>query len=160
LTANRRDAWIEMDFPALNTEPAALPDGLIVGLGVRPKFVGRNRLDYLVELPTAEQVRSMRPDFTALKKIPTRGICVTSRSDITDYDFVSRVFAPGSGIDEDPVTGSAHCYLAPYWQRYLNKSEFVAYQASERGGEVRVCLQDDRAILSGQAVTVMRAELL
>jgi PhzF family phenazine biosynthesis protein len=160
LTASCSGTWIELDFPAIHSEPAAAPEGLAEALGATPHYVGRNRFDYLVELASAEAVRALTPDFAALKKIPVRAVCVTSRSDSPQYDFVSRVFGPGSGIDEDPVTGSAHCYLATYWQQQLGKREFVAYQASARGGVVRVRLVGDRAILGGQAVTVMRAELL
>jgi PhzF family phenazine biosynthesis protein len=164
LTAARNGNWIELNFPAIHDEPAAAPEGLGEALGAQPRYVGRNRFDYLVELESAEAVRALRPDFAALKKVQARAISVTSRSDSAEYDFVSRVFGPGSGIDEDPVTGSAHCYLGPYWQRYLGKSEFVAYQASARGGVVRVRLSSgvngDRVILGGQAVTVMRAEFL
>jgi PhzF family phenazine biosynthesis protein len=160
LTANRSGDWIEMDFPAISNERVAAPAGLAEALGALPRYVGKNRFDYLVELASAETVRNLQPNFSALKKLPVRAVSVTSRSDLPQYDFISRVFGPGSGIDEDPVTGSAHCYLAPYWEKHLGKSEFVACQASARGGEVRVRLKGDRAILGGQAVTVMRAELL
>ena len=160
LTAARRGDWIEMDFPAMGNEAATPPPGLTAALGVEPRYVGRNRFDYLVEVKSAETVRSLCPDFTALKRLPVRGLAVTSRSDSPEYDFVSRFFAPGSGIDEDPVTGSAHCYLGSYWQLRLGKSEFTAYQASARGGVVRVRLNGDRALLGGQAVSVLRAELL
>ena len=101
----------------------------------------------------------MQPDFTALKKLKVRGIIVTARGS-APYDFVSRFFAPGSGIDEDPVTGSAHCCLGPFWASRLGKTEFLAWQASARGGEVRVRLAGDRVLLGGQAVTVLRCELV
>jgi PhzF family phenazine biosynthesis protein len=121
--------------------------------------VGRNRFDYLVELESEVAVRALHPDFAKLRVLNARGIIVTSRSDSPDYDFVSRFFAPGAGIDEDPVTGSAHCCLGPYWQRRLHKTEFVAYQASARGGIVRVRLNGERVVLGGKAITVLRGEL-
>ena len=111
-----------------------------------------------MELDSEDTLRRLKPDFTLLAKIPVRGVIVTSRA--ADYDFVSRFFAPASGIPEDPVTGSAHCCLGPFWSTRLNETEFVAYQASARGGVVRVCLEGDRVLLGGQAVTVLRGELL
>src|SRR6266404_3734779 len=158
LTADRRGDWIEMDFPAKPEEQAAAPEGLVEGLGASPKYVGRNAFDYIVELESEDAVRALRPNHSLLKKIPVRGVIVTSRG--ADYDFISRFFAPGSGIDEDPVTGSAHCCLGPFWAARLGKSEFVAFQASSRGGVVRVQVQGDRVRLGGQAVTVFRAALL
>jgi len=160
LTAQQSGEWIEMDFPAVGYEPIPAPSGLAEALGAPLQYVGHSRFDYLVELPSEEAVRRLQPEHTALRKIDVRGVIVTSRSDQPEYDFVSRFFAPGSGIDEDPVTGSAHCCLAPYWHRRLGKSEFVADQASARGGIVRARLQGDRVILGGQAVTVLRGELL
>jgi PhzF family phenazine biosynthesis protein len=132
---------------------------LAEALGAPLRYVGRNRFDYLVELESEAAVRKLQPDFALLRKIPVRGVIVTSRADSAGYDFVSRFFAPGSGIDEDPVTGSAHCCLGPYWAGRLGKTEFVAYQASARGGVVRVRLNGDRVILGGQAITVLRGEL-
>ncbi len=159
LTADRRGAWIEMDFPAKREEPVPAPPGLAEALGVTPKYVGRNQFDYLVEVEAEEAVRSLKPDHTALAKLPVRGVIVTSRAATHEFDFVSRFFAPGSGIPEDPVTGSAHCALGPFWAARLGKKELVAYQASTRGGVVRVRLADDRVLLGGQAVTVLRGEL-
>jgi predicted PhzF superfamily epimerase YddE/YHI9 len=158
LTAQRAGDWIEMDFPAMPDKQTAAPEGLTQGLGATPKYVGRNAFDYIVELDSEEAVRALRPNFSVLEKIPVRGVIVTSRG--ADYDFVSRFFAPASGINEDPVTGSAHCCLGPFWRSRLNRTEFVAYQASARGGVVRVRLEGDRVCLSGQAVTVLRGELL
>ena len=120
--------------------------------------MGKNKFDYLVEVESEEAVRNARPDHTRLRQVRTRGVILTSRSDSPQFDFVSRFFAPGSGIDEDPVTGSAHCALGPYWEERLQKREFVAYQASARGGMVRVHVEGDRVKLGGQAVTVMRGE--
>lgn len=161
LTADRRDGWIELDFPALAEQPANAPAGLADALGVRPTYVGRNRLDvYLLELDSERILREVAPDFTALKKVEAHGVIVTSRSDSPDYDFVSRFFAPALGVDEDPVTGSAHCCLGPFWAKRLGKSSFIAYQASSRGGVVRVRVEGDRVRLTGQAVTVLRGELV
>lgn len=159
LTAARADDWIELDFPSKPDERADPPAELLPALGVvDARYVGRNKFDYIVEVESEDAVRAMQPDHTRLRTIPVRGVIVTSRS--SEYDFISRFFAPGSGIDEDPVTGSAHCCLAPYWAQRLGKNEFVAYQASPRGGVVRVRLEGDRVKLGGQAVTVLRGELL
>jgi len=160
LLADRRGDWIELDFPAKPNTAVEPPAGLLEALGVEARAVMRNQFDYLVEVASEERVRAAAPDHTALKKVPARGIIVTARASSAGFDFVSRFFAPGSGIDEDPVTGSAHCALGPYWAERLGKSEFTAYQASARGGVVRVRLNGDRVVLGGQAVTVMRAELL
>jgi PhzF family phenazine biosynthesis protein len=160
LTANRRDPWIELDFPATPEEPGAAPPDLASALGVTPKYVGRSRFDYLVEVESEAVVRGLQPDFAAIRALPVRGIIVTSAAASPEYDFVSRFFASRSGIDEDPVTGSAHCCLAPFWGARLGKRELVGYQASARGGVVRVRLAGDRVRLGGQAVTVLRGELL
>lgn len=160
LSAVRRDDWIEMDFPAQPDEPVSAPDGLAAALGAEPAYVGRNRFDYIVELDSEAALRSLAPDFRRLRDLGVRGVIVTARAESAGLDFVSRFFAPSSGIDEDPVTGSAHCCLAPYWQRRLDRDTFTAWQASERGGEVRCVVRGDRVQLCGQAVTVMRATLL
>jgi PhzF family phenazine biosynthesis protein len=160
LAATRDGADIELDFPAKIAEPAEAPAGLAEALGVKPLFVGRSAFDYLVEADSAATLRAMKPDFATLAQLPVRGVIVTSRSDQPQFDFVSRFFAPASGVNEDPVTGSAHCTLGPFWQARLDKSEFVAYQASARGGVVKVRVAGDRTFLSGQAVTVLRGELL
>ena len=161
LTADQRGEWIELNFPAKNADPAEAPAGLLGGLGIeKAAFVGRNAWDYLVELDSEERLRSLSPDHSSLRKLPVRGVIVTARAEGGEFDFVSRFFAPGSGIDEDPVTGSAHTALGPYWAGKLGKREFTAFQASARGGVVRVRLDGDRVILGGQAVTVMTGELL
>lgn len=159
LTASRKGSWIEMDFPAKLEEPAEAPVNLPEALGVTPKYLGKNVFDYLVEVESEEVVRSLQPDFTQLGKLGVRGVMVTARSSSPELDFVSRFFAPGAGINEDPVTGSAHCCLAPYWGKRLGKTEMVAYQASARGGVLRLRLVGDRVLISGQAVTVLRCEL-
>ena len=159
LTAERTGGAIELDFPATLAERANPPEGLLESLGVAsPVYVGRNRFDYLVEVASEEEVRALDPDHVRLRRIPVRGVIVTSRS--RELDFVSRFFAPGSGIDEDPVTGSAHCCLTPYWAAKLGKDTMTAFQASRRGGVVRVRLAGDRVKLGGEAVTVLRGELV
>jgi PhzF family phenazine biosynthesis protein len=158
LTARRRDEWIELDFPAFRPEASPAPPQLIKGLRVEPAWAGRSRGYHFVELESEGVLRGLQPDFGLLRELGT-GVIATSRSDDPGFDFVSRFFGPAMGIDEDPVTGSAHCHLGPYWQGRLAKSEFVARQISRRGGVVRVRLEGDRAVLSGQAVTVLRGEL-
>ena len=160
LTADKRDSWIELDFPATPPTVAPPPSGLIEALGAKPTFVGRSRFDYLVELDSETTVRKLSPNLSALGEVKARGVIVTSRADAkSKYHFVSRFFAPQSGVPEDPVTGSAHCALTPYWSAKLGKKELVAYQASARGGELRLRLDGDRVRLGGQAVTVLRGEL-
>jgi PhzF family phenazine biosynthesis protein len=160
LTAQKKGEEIELDFPATPPEPADSPPGLEEALGVPSKNVTKSRFDYLVEVESEETVRRMKPDFGMLKALSVRGVIVTSVASTEDYDFVSRFFAPMAGIDEDPVTGSAHCCLGPYWSERLGKDEFVAYQASERGGIVGVRVAGDRVYLRGKAVTVLRGELV
>lgn len=159
LTAARDGDQIELDFPSTPPSPCEAPSGLLDALGTRAKAVYKSRFDYLVEVESEAEVRRLAPDHSSLKKLDVRGIMVTARGE-GDFDVVSRFFAPGSGIDEDPVTGSAHCCLGPYWGGKLGKSTLRCYQASERGGVVRVKLAGDRVKLQGRAVTVMRGELL
>jgi predicted PhzF superfamily epimerase YddE/YHI9 len=160
LKAFRRGAEIELDFPRTSATATEAPPGLLEGLGVSACYVGKSRFDYLVEVASEAELRGMAPDFKRLAAAPVRGVIVTSRSADPRFDFVSRFFAPAVGIDEDPVTGSAHCCLGDYWGKRLGKTELVAYQASARGGVVKVRLANDRALLSGSAVTVARGELL
>lgn len=158
LTADRNGAFIEMDFPGTPEQPATAPEGLAEALGAEPKYIGKNAFDYIVELDSERTVRRLKPNFAMLEKLPVRGVIVTSQAE--EYDFVSRFFAPGAGIQEDPVTGSAHCCLGPFWSKRLDKTEFIAYQASPRGGIVYVRVEGDRVRLGGQAVTVVRGTLL
>ena len=160
LTADARDEFIELDFPAGPTSPAEAPVDLALGLGVEFTFVGVTPFDYLVEVGSEAIVRALRPDMSALARIDTRGVIVTARATTSKYDFVSRFFGPRAGVPEDPVTGSAHCALGPYWQSRLGKDSFFAHQASARGGDVRVVVSGDRVKLGGQAVTVLRGELV
>lgn len=159
LTASRSGDMIELDFPAKPEERSEAPEGLIEALGVTPRYVGRNAFDYLVEVDSQEIVRDVAPDFARLGKIPARGAIVTAAASSAGFDFVSRFFAPAVGVDEDPVTGSAHCCLGPYWGAKLGKTDLKAYQASARGGIVRVRLAGDRVLLGGHAVTILRGEL-
>jgi len=160
LSAQRQGEWIEMDFPAKLEQQADPPDGLAQILGVEPRYVGRNAFDYLVEVADEGVVRAAAPDFARLAAIEARGVIVTSRARSTGFDFVSRFFAPRAGVPEDPVTGSAHCALAPYWANKLGKTELVGRQLSARGGTVRVRVAGDRVLLGGRATTVLRGVLL
>jgi predicted PhzF superfamily epimerase YddE/YHI9 len=159
LTSRRDGSRFDLDFPALSSEPCAPPDGLVESLGVSPVAVGRSRFDYIVEVADESVVRALEPDFARLAAVECRGVVVTSRSDDQRFDFVSRFFAPRVGIDEDPVTGSAHCILAPYWGARLAKQTMVGRQLSARGGTVHVKLRGERVMLGGDAVMFMRGEL-
>jgi PhzF family phenazine biosynthesis protein len=160
LICSQQDGLIELDFPATPITPAEEPDDLCKALGIGAVFVGQSKFDRLVLAETESAVHSLEPDFSQLRTLPVRGVIVTSASDDPKYDFVSRFFAPGAGIDEDPVTGSAHCALAPFWSERLGKTEMTAYQASKRGGIVRVRVAGDRVFLGGQAVTILSGVLI
>lgn len=161
LTAKNIDnGWIELNFPTEPDEETSFPNGLMESLGIDAKYIGKNRFDYIIEVNSEEEVRNLRPDFNALGKILSRGVIVTSKSLSKEFDFVSRFFAPGIGVNEDPVTGSAHCCLAPYWKKRLGKDQFIASQVSERGGILKVRLEDERVYIGGQAVTILKGELL
>jgi PhzF family phenazine biosynthesis protein len=160
LEARLREEEIEMDFPATPEEPSTAPSELLEALKITPVYVGRSRFDYLLEVGSEDEVRDLDPDFALLKRQPLRGVMVTSRSKVPEFDFVSRFFAPGAGIDEDPVTGSAHCCLGPYWSRKLDLADLTACQISKRGGVLRVSPRGERVVLGGRAVTVFRGELM
>ena len=161
LTGRRDGDWIELDFPRTPATPAAAAAGLLEALGAAaPVAVARSRFDYLVELAAAAEVRALSPDFGALRRVAARGVIVTARSDDAASDFVSRFFAPAVGVDEDPVTGSAHCCLAPWWAERLGRDRLTGHQASARGGLGRVELRGERVRLAGRAVTVLRGELV
>lgn len=154
------DDWIALNFPAKQVEPAETPAGLLEGLHVtNPLFVGSNKMDYLVELDSEEKVCELKPDHSQLKRVDIRGVIVTARASSGNYDFVSRFFAPGAGVDEDPVTGSAHTALTPYWSKKLGKKEMSAFQASARGGHLLVVDCGGRVEIRGKAVTVFTAEM-
>lgn len=162
LIAKLQGEWIELDFPVNHSKETVAPRELKEALGVPYKSVFLNSLGYLVELESEDFVRQIQPNFQILKTLSISEVIVTSLTDFdSEYDFVSRFFAPGLGIDEDPVTGAAHCCLAPFWRDRLHKDELLAYQASLRGGVVKVRYTGgDRVFLAGQAVTVMRGELI
>lgn len=161
LTAERRGNEILLNFPADPPVATDEPAGLADALGCEPIWTGRGRYDLIVEVADAGTVRGLTPDVTALGSIDVRGVIVTAAADGKDRpaDFVSRFFGPQVGIDEDPVTGSAHCTLACLWGDRLGRTELLGYQASARGGHVGVRLAGDRVVLAGRAVTVLRGEL-
>ena len=160
LSATRADGWITLDFPATPLKFKVDSGAIAEALAVPVHSAGIGGFDVLAEVESESVVRSIRPDFARLAALSARGVIVTARSDSPGVDFVSRFFAPRVGILEDPVTGSAHCVLGPYWAGKLGRTELVGYQASGRGGTVRVRLGGDRAFLGGQAVTVFRGELV
>lgn len=161
LVAQRRGALIELDFPAKPAGPCEPPAGLAQALGCELLHVGRNAFDFLVEVESADVVSQLRPNLVELEQLPVRGVIVTARAAAgTGFDFVSRFFAPAVGVPEDPVTGSAHCCLAPFWSERLRKDAMKGRQLSERGGVVHVRNAGDRVMLGGEAVTVLRGELL
>jgi PhzF family phenazine biosynthesis protein len=161
LFASFKEPWIELDFPAQPARETTAPSGLYAALGItNSRYTGKSTEDYLIELDSEVTLRKLKPNFKRLTEISSRGMIVTAKGSTGDYDFVSRFFAPAFGIDEDPVTGSAHCTLGPYWLKKLGKKRMLAYQASKRGGELYVVPSEERVFLSGRAVTVLRGELL
>lgn len=161
LTCRTQKGWIIMDFPAQPAKAVPPPAGLAEAVGAAPVYVGENPLGYLLaELEPESAVRQLRPDYTRLAELPYLGFIVTARSGTGEFDFVSRFFAPKAGINEDPATGSSHCTLGPYWRQRLRKDRLFAYQASPRGGIIGVTYMGDRVQLRGQAVTVLRGELI
>lgn len=161
LKAWRDDDGITLDFPAHYVEPISIPEGLIEALGVSPVSVGQANDDCLVELHSAQEVINLSPDIARLANIDCRGIIITAEGNAdTDYDFVSRFFAPKVGVTEDPVTGSSHCKLATYWSERLGKNVFNAYQASKRGGYVKVRHEGERVLLTGHAVTAFSGKFV
>lgn len=160
LSAKKQGGGIVLDFPAEEDSPVEMPAALASALrGAKLAYCGKNRMDYIVEAEDEATVRALSPDLRALAALDCRGVIVTSRSANPEFDFVSRFFAPGAGIPEDPVTGSAHCCLGPYWKRRLGKSDFTAWQASKRGGRLNVEVKGNRVLIGGQAVTVFSADL-
>jgi PhzF family phenazine biosynthesis protein len=159
LTATRSGDEIELNFPATPPRETQTPDGLLDALGIDTAHVAKTQFDYLVEVDSESVVRTLAPDVRRLGMLCVRGVIVTAKAEGTEFDFISRFFAPSAGVDEDPVTGSAHCALAPYWSEKLGKDKLVGYQASARGGVVRVRVSGNRVVLSGHAVTVLRGEL-
>lgn len=160
LTCRQTEDLIELDFPSTPPRECEPPPGLIVALGLKPSFVGESPFDKLILVDAEETIRSLQPDFAKLREFDIRGVMVTSVSADPAFDFVSRYFAPRAGIDEDPVTGSAHCCLAPFWSGRLNKRQLTAFQASSRGGVIQVRVDGDRVHLGGRAITVLRGHLV
>jgi predicted PhzF superfamily epimerase YddE/YHI9 len=148
LRVAREDERLVLDFPARPPEPARAPEALILGLGAQPEEVLKAR-DYLAVFGDETEVRALKPDFAMLRKLDCLGIIVTARG--KDCDFVSRFFAPGAGVDEDPVTGSAHCTLIPFWAQRVGKSQLFARQVSSRGGELFCEIAGERVRIGGQA---------
>ena len=164
LLAERQGDWIEMDFPA---EPLDSPisdqlelDRIAAALNAPLISAGRNRFDLLVEFADEQTVRELQPDYRLIAAFPVRGVIATSRAAAPEFDFVSRFFAPRVGVDEDPVCGSAHCCLGPFWASRLGRTELTGRQVSPRGGVVKVRVDGPRVALIGQAVTVLRGELI
>jgi PhzF family phenazine biosynthesis protein len=164
LRATKQTDWIEMVFPSRKVEPVDTDPKLSRALGISPKYTGKyvtqNGNLYLVEVESDRQVYELQPNFSLLSETDAEATIVTSRSTDKNYDFISRFFAPAVGIDEDPVTGSAHCYLTPFWAEKLSKNELTGFQSSRRTGVIRCRLSQDKVLLSGRAVTVFRGELL
>jgi len=162
LTAVKNEDEITLNFPSIPVKDSHSTPELENALGIKPVYVGDcgvGEYNQLVELESEEQVKNLKPNFSLLAMLPKFGTIITAKSDNNNYDFVSRYFAPAKGINEDPVTGSAHCSLAPYWSAKLNKNAMNAYQASERGGYLKVRLKGDRVLLIGKAVTVLEGTL-
>lgn len=156
LFVKQQGALLEMDFPASPPTPCEISEKLVLGLGRRPIEVLAAE-DYLAVFDCEATVRAITPDQSALSQLDLRGVCITAPGN--EVDFVSRFFAPRFGIPEDPVTGSAHCELAPYWANKLGKNLLRAKQVSRRGGDITCELKADRVILSGSAVIFMEAEI-
>ena len=159
LTCVRNGGRIQLDFPATPATEVPTPSTANEAFGIEPTFVGQTKFDLLLIVESEEAIRRLKPDFRLLAELNYRGFIVSSQSEGNQFDFVSRFFAPSVGVNEDPVTGSAHCCLGPYWAKQLQKQQLLAYQASRRGGVVHVQVSDERVLLEGSAVTVMRGEL-
>jgi PhzF family phenazine biosynthesis protein len=160
LSAKQDEGVIELNFPLEPAEACAPPEFLLKGLGVTPLYVGKNRMDFIVEADCEATVLSLKLNFGVLAQVDCRGVIVTSQADSELFDFVSRCFYPATGVNEDPVTGSAHCCLGPYWQTKLHKTEFNARQCSARGGVLHLRILDGRILISGQAITTLRGAFL
>jgi len=161
LAAESAGGRIVLDFPAQPPRAVPPPAGLLAALGgVRPVWTGRSEDDWIVVLERADEVRALRPDLARMAGLAARGVAVTARDASGRYDFVSRFFAPAVGVPEDPVTGSAHTRLAPYWAGVLGRTRLLAYQASARGGELALELRGERVRLSGEAVTVWQGRVV
>ncbi|RPI17950.1 MAG: PhzF family phenazine biosynthesis protein [Ignavibacteriae bacterium] len=159
LKASRKENIIQLDFPLIEQKEIAVPPELEKALGAKPNYCGMTEWNYVIEFENEDMIKNMQPDFELLQSLPAWGTIVTAKGSSDGYDFVSRFFAPEKGVKEDPVTGSAHCALGPYWMKRLGKNTFKAYQASARGGEVGVKVENGRVYLTGNAVTVIEGEI-
>ena len=159
LTAKKKGDLIEMNFPSDLPVEIEVNKKITEALNIKSVYFGKGKFDYIIEISSEDELLKINPNFSALKELTERGVIVTAKSSSPKYDFISRFFAPAAGINEDPVTGSAHCCVGPYWGNKLNKNKLIGYQASKRGGIVSVELKDDRVVLGGNAVTVLEAEL-
>src|SRR5262249_36887644 len=148
LTALTKQGEIELNFPLEPDEPTPPPANLVRALDISPTYVGKNRFDYIVEANSEDTLRQLEPAFRPVATVPSRWLIVPGGSDDPQFDFVSRAFFPRLGVDEDPVCGSAHCCLVNFWRQRLDKSDFVAFQVSARGGVVKVRVVKDRVFLS------------
>ncbi|MFI5136146.1 MAG: PhzF family phenazine biosynthesis protein, partial [Chitinophagales bacterium] len=157
LTVRKDGEWITMNFPADHAKKIELSFDMRESLRMEPTEVYQGRLDFLAVFPSQSDVLALNPDFVLMKKLGKRGVIVTAKG--YDVDFVSRYFAPNAGINEDPVTGSAHCVLVPYWSDVLKKTELTARQVSQRGGFLKCKLLDDRVEMSGRAATYLAGEV-
>ena len=160
LIAKKLGNTIELNFPVEPLTAITFPEGMNEALGISPLYMGKTDVRYFAEVKSANEVRDLKPDLNKLLQFPPARVIVTARSDDPKYDFISRYFAPGIGIPEDPVTGSAHCSLALYWSERLSKTEFLAYQASHRGGELKIILEGARVRLQGDAITTMQGVMV
>lgn len=159
LKVRKEDKWLELDFPAQETKAAEAPEGLIESIGKKPKEIYRASDDYMLVYGSQKDIEELKPDFGALKHIKARGIIVTAKAKSNKIDFVSRFFGPGSGIDEDPVTGSAHTKLVPYWAKNLNKTELIAEQISSRKGFLKCKLAGDRVLMAGKGKLFLKGKI-
>ncbi|OMP67848.1 PhzF family phenazine biosynthesis protein [Domibacillus epiphyticus] len=159
VTANLVDDWVQLWFPALYEKEVETPEFLVEALGVKPVYIGQNQYDLLVEVASEEMVREMNPDIELISRMSVRGVIVTARSDTPDLDFVSRFFSPAQGLNEDYVTGSAHCCLGPYWKKKMGKHDFTAYQSSERGGLLKVNVEGNKVRIAGKVTSILDGRL-
>ncbi len=159
LKVTKQDKWLELDFPLQETFPAEAPEGLIESIGKKPKEIYRAADDYMLVYSSQKEIEELKPNFNALKSIKARGIIVTAKAKSKKIDFVSRFFGPGSGIDEDPVTGSAHTKLVPYWSKIFNKTALTAEQISSRKGYLKCTLVNDRVLMAGKGKLYLKGKI-
>jgi PhzF family phenazine biosynthesis protein len=159
LTISYVDGWIEMDFPSFTAEEVTLGDAYIQALKCKPVEIYSSGVNIMAVFSDPEDIYNLSPDFNLIKQLDAQGVIATSLSDVSEFDFISRYFAPRLGVNEDPVTGSAHCSLGPYWEKILNKKFLRAKQVSDRGGELQIRIESGRTFICGQAVTVFSGKI-